>query len=77
MEQKALRAFFKRESFRMQRAITFLKEAKAELTRVNWPTRKQIGRYTLLVILISLAVAIFLGGLDYFFSSLVERFLIQ
>lgn len=60
----------------MNKAFTFLAEAKVELSRVNWPTQKQITRYTLLVIAISLAVAIFLGGLDFLFSSLVERFLI-
>ncbi len=61
----------------MKGILTFLLEAKVELSRVNWPTRKQILRYTLLVIGISLAVALFLGGLDLLFSSLVERFLIK
>lgn len=57
--------------------LTFLSEAKAELSRVNWPTRKLLVRYTVLVIIISIAVAIFLGGLDLLFSSLVEKFLIR
>lgn len=61
----------------MNKAFTFLAEAKVELSRVNWPTRKQLIRYTLLVIAISLAVSIFLGSLDFFFGSLVERFLIR
>ena len=61
----------------MKGILTFLLEAKVELSRVNWPTRKQILRYTLLVIGISLAVALFLGGLDLLFSTLVERFLIK
>ncbi len=61
----------------MKGILTFLLEAKVELSRVNWPTRKQILRYTFLVIGISLAVALFLGGLDLLFSSLVERFLIK
>ena len=61
----------------MNKVITFLLEAKVELSRVNWPTRKQITSYTLLVIAISLAVAFFLGSLDFLFSSLVTRFLIK
>ncbi|MFZ2300023.1 MAG: preprotein translocase subunit SecE [Candidatus Moraniibacteriota bacterium] len=61
----------------MNKAFTFLAEAKVELSRVNWPTRKQLIRYTLLVIAISLAVSLFLGSLDFLFSSLVERFLIR
>lgn len=54
----------------------FLGEAKVELMRVNWPSQKQILRYTTLVIVISILVAIFLGSLDLLFSRLVERFLI-
>lgn len=61
----------------MNKVFTFLTEAKVELSRVNWPTQKQIMRYTILVIAISIAVAIFLGSLDLLFSSLVERFLIK
>lgn len=61
----------------MNKVLTFLIEAKVELSRVNWPSRKQITLYTLLVIAISLIVAIFLGSLDYLFSSLVTRFLLK
>lgn len=61
----------------MNKILAFLLEAKAELSRVNWPTRKQIIRYTALVIAISLTVALFLGSLDFLFSSLVEKFLIK
>lgn len=61
----------------MHSVLQFLIEAKAELSRVNWPTRKQITSYTLLVIAISLFVAFFLGSLDYVFSSLVTKFLIK
>lgn len=58
-------------------AITqFFMEAKGELMKVNWPTKDQLVRYTVLVVVISLAVAIFLGTLDTLFSYLVERFLL-
>lgn len=55
----------------------FFQEAKSELFRVNWPSRKEVIRYTLLVVGISLFVAVFLGTLDAAFSRLVERFLLQ
>ncbi|MDP3957052.1 MAG: preprotein translocase subunit SecE [bacterium] len=61
----------------MNKLFSFLMEAKAELARVNWPTKKQIIRYTVLVIIISLVVALFLGSLDFVFSSLVEKYLIK
>ena len=59
------------------KVIQFIKEAKAELTKVNWPTKKQATRYTVLVIGISLAVAAFLGGLDYIFGVIIRNFLIK
>ncbi|MBP7061049.1 MAG: preprotein translocase subunit SecE [Candidatus Moranbacteria bacterium] len=60
----------------MQAILTFLKEARVELSRVNWPTRQEILHYTMLVIVMSLAVAIFLGSLDFLFGLLVEKYLL-
>ncbi len=61
----------------MQAILTFLREAKVELLRVNWPSRQEIFRYTVLVVIISISVAIFLGALDFLFSFLVETYLLQ
>lgn len=60
----------------MNKVINFFVEAKGELMKVNWPSQKDLVRYTVLVVVISLAVAIFLGALDTLFSYLVERFLL-
>lgn len=57
------------------KTISFLKEAKQELKRVNWPTRKETIRSTLIVIGISLVVALFLGGLDFIFTILLNKFI--
>lgn len=61
----------------MNRTTEFLKEAKAELKKVNWPSRRQTIIYTAIVIGISIVVAIFLGGLDYFFSYLVKNIILK
>lgn len=55
----------------------FLKEARAELMKVNWPTRQQTINYTLIVIGISIAVALFLGGLDYIFEQILNNFILK
>jgi len=55
---------------------TFLKEVKLEIKKVNWPTRRQTINYTLIVLGISLVVAMFLGGLDYLFTMLLEKFIL-
>ncbi len=57
--------------------ITFIKEARIELKKVNWPTKNQTINYTLIVVGVSVAVALFLGGLDYLFSSLLREFIIK
>jgi preprotein translocase subunit SecE len=61
----------------MKKIAQFFLEAKGELTKVNWPNRQELVRYTVLVVAISLAVAVFLGLLDVLFSYLVENFLIK
>jgi preprotein translocase subunit SecE len=55
----------------------FLIEAKGELMKVNWPSKKQTINYTLIVVAFSVIVALFLGGLDYFFSFLLKTFVIK
>jgi preprotein translocase subunit SecE len=57
--------------------IQFLKDAKGELMKVNWPTKQQTINYTATVIGISIAVALFLGGLDYLFEQILNRFLLK
>ncbi len=56
--------------------ITFLKEVRLEMKKVNWPTRSQTIRYTLIVIGVSLAVAAFLGLLDFIFNTLLTKFIL-
>lgn len=45
--------------------------------KVNWPTKKQTLNYTLIIIGVSLAVALFLGGLDYLFGMILKKFIIK
>jgi preprotein translocase subunit SecE len=54
----------------------YLKEVRVELGKVNWPTRQQTIRYTLVIIGVSLALAVFLGGLDYLFSFILNKFIV-
>jgi len=54
----------------------FLKEVRLEIKKVNWPTRKETFRYTIIVIGVSLGVAIFLGTLDFIFKTLITKFVL-
>jgi preprotein translocase subunit SecE len=61
----------------MDKIIQFFQEAKAELLKVNWPSRKQTLKYTVLVIAVSIAVAGFLGGLDWVFGYVLKTYIIK
>ena len=57
----------------MGRFTLYLKELRREFQRINWPTRSQALRMSLVVIVISLAVAAFLGLLDFVFSVALKK----
>ncbi len=59
----------------MANPIQFIREARAELGKVVWPTRGEVIRVTLAVILLSFAVAIFLGLADFGLNALIEKFI--
>ena len=55
---------------------TFLREAQGEAKKVDWPTRQKTLQNTLLVIVFSVVVAVFLSAFDLLFGSLLERFVL-
>ncbi|MBI2607650.1 MAG: preprotein translocase subunit SecE [Candidatus Doudnabacteria bacterium] len=56
----------------MANPIQFVKEAWGELRKVVWPTRRETIRITVAVILLSLAVALFLGAVDFGLNELFK-----
>jgi preprotein translocase subunit SecE len=61
----------------LNKIVTFLKEVRIEIKKVNWPTRQETIRYTLIVIGVSVGVAIFLGGFDFVFTTILNRFILR
>lgn len=59
----------------MIKLTTYIKESLAELKKVSWPTKNQTQNYTLLVIGLSLAMALFLGALDTIFNLGLKQLL--
>ena len=49
----------------------YYRETRGELRRVTWPTREESQRLTGVVIAVTIAFALFLGALDFVFSTLV------
>lgn len=56
--------------------VKYIKETKAEMKHVSWPTRKQAMIYTALVIAISLIVSVYVGLFDWFFTKVIDTFLV-
>lgn len=56
----------------MTNPIQFIKEARSEMTKVVWPSKKETIRITLAVILLSVGVALFLGAVDFGLTKLFD-----
>jgi len=52
--------------------VQYFKDSKLELKKVVWPTQKQTINITALVIGFSVALALFLGAVDFGLSELVK-----
>jgi len=56
--------------------LAYFQEAKAELKKVIWPTKQDVVRMTILIVVVSVLVGAFVGGLDFGFTNLF-RLIIQ
>jgi preprotein translocase SecE subunit len=57
--------------------IQHLRETKAEFRHVVWPTRNHAIISTILVIIVSFAVAYYLGLFDVIFERLLKQFILS
>lgn len=57
-------AFFRISFTTIMNIFTYLKETKAELKEVTFPSVSQTITYTILVVVVSAVVAVVLGGVD-------------
>ena len=77
-------AFFKERLFKtyelkhtsMDAFISYLKNVRAEVRKVTWPTRRQATLLTVLVVAVSLLVAAYLGLFDFVLARLLDMFII-
>ena len=58
-----------------ERVKSFFKEVYVELKRVSWLSRNDVIKYTLIVLVVTIIVSFFLGGLDYIFMGLIKKFI--
>jgi len=53
------------------RVKNYFKGVKSELKKVNWPTRKELANYTIVVLVTVGVMTIVIWGLDLVFENLV------
>lgn len=56
----------------MSKVFDFLASVKVELSKVVWPTPEQTVRLTVIVILVTVTVGFFVGGVDYILTKALE-----
>jgi preprotein translocase subunit SecE len=56
----------------MASPFKFLIETRDELVKVNWPSRAEVIRLTIVVITVSVIVGLYIGGLDFVLTKLLE-----
>jgi preprotein translocase subunit SecE len=45
--------------------LNYFAASKAELEKVSWPTKKEVTRYSILVIVVAVATALFFATIDF------------
>ena len=55
--------------------LDFVRDVRSELRKVAWPSQRETINLTAVVIAFSVAVGLFLGGIDYVFQELFRLLL--
>jgi preprotein translocase subunit SecE len=56
----------------MSKIGSYIKETRGELRQVKWPSRRQTVLFTVFVVVVSLATAVYLGVFDFIFSRVLR-----
>ena len=52
-------------------ARQFIKEVRMELKKVDWPSRRELVSYTIVVLATLIVTTLYVAGLDYVFSKAI------
>ena len=56
----------------MNKITLYLNEVYKEMQKVNWPSRKELGGYTLLTVVASMMIALLIFGADRVIGIVLE-----
>lgn len=52
--------------------VRYVRESMEELRKVTWPSRQTITKYSVLVIVLCVILALFFAGIDWLFTQGLE-----
>jgi preprotein translocase subunit SecE len=58
-----------------EKILQFFREVRVEIKKVTWPTRKETIASTIVVLITTIIIGAFLGIVDFFLSTGVEKIL--
>jgi len=56
-----------------KRMTSFLKDARGEMKKVTWPSKNDLYKTTVAVIVSSVVFGVYLFGVDFVFSRLIKQ----
>ena len=57
----------------MEKVLDYIRESRAELKRVTWPTKQQMWYSTLVVIVVTFMVSAYLGLVDLLLTGVFSK----
>jgi preprotein translocase subunit SecE len=76
-EAAAVEAAKGKTSWRDRGIFRGIRDILAELRKVTWPTREEVVRLTIAVVVVAVVIGLALGGVDLFFNWLVDNTLLR
>jgi preprotein translocase subunit SecE len=55
--------------------VDYLKDTRSEMKHVSWPTQRQALVFTVIVVVVSIVTAAYLGLFDYIFTEALNLFI--
>jgi len=60
-----------------QGVVSYIRESRQELKNVQWPTRQETIRYTVVILAVSFVVALATGAIDTTLTFVVQKFVLK
>lgn len=66
-----------KEVAKENRLVQYLRETRAELRKVVWPTRQEAINLTIIVVSTIVVMSIFFGAIDYLLTALFRLLIVR